>query len=289
MRFVRTVSIAAGALAAVTLLPAGAVGVAAAPPPPAARADDNPNFVSNCQYSHRASDDPIVFPGQPGASHSHDFIANRSTNAASTYASLRAASSLCRRGGDTAAYWVPTLYDNGVAVAPRVTNAYYLPNGKELTSIKPFPAGLKVVAGNAKATSAQSLQVARWTCTGDTTVAASSLPPTCPARSNLLLIVRFPDCWNGRDLDSADHKSHLAYAARRQCPSTHPVPLPLLALHVNYPVAGGSGITLASGSPYTAHADFFNAWNQRVLTDLVCRCLNAGVHCGRENPPALPA
>src|SRR5262245_50693169 len=31
------------------------------------------NFVENCRYSHQAPDDPIVFPGQPGASHQHTF------------------------------------------------------------------------------------------------------------------------------------------------------------------------------------------------------------------------
>ena len=27
-----------------------------------------------CGYSHPLTDDPIVFPGQPGASHFHDFF-----------------------------------------------------------------------------------------------------------------------------------------------------------------------------------------------------------------------
>ena len=36
-------------------------------------------FVTRCNFSHRNMDDPIVFPGQPGAAHSHDFFANRST------------------------------------------------------------------------------------------------------------------------------------------------------------------------------------------------------------------
>src|SRR5215210_2286081 len=46
-------------------------------------------FVTRCNFSHRNMDDPIVFPDQPGAAHSHDFFANRSTNYASTYQSLR--------------------------------------------------------------------------------------------------------------------------------------------------------------------------------------------------------
>ena len=33
--------------------------------------------------------------------------------------------------------------------------------------------------------------------------------------------VTFPGCWNGRDLDSADHKRHLAYATSGRCPRSH--------------------------------------------------------------------
>ena len=47
------------------------------------------NFVENCRYSHQAPDDPIVFPGKPGASHQHTFVGNRTTNASSTFGSLR--------------------------------------------------------------------------------------------------------------------------------------------------------------------------------------------------------
>jgi len=47
-------------------------------------------FVTRCNYSHTNTDDPIVFPGQRGAAHSHDFFANRSTKYNSTYVSLRA-------------------------------------------------------------------------------------------------------------------------------------------------------------------------------------------------------
>ena len=47
------------------------------------------DFTTDCFPSHRAPDDPIVFPGQPGASHSHDFFGNTTTDASSTYASMR--------------------------------------------------------------------------------------------------------------------------------------------------------------------------------------------------------
>ncbi len=36
-------------------------------------------FNAACPYSHSFKDDPIVFPGQPGASHMHSFFGNTST------------------------------------------------------------------------------------------------------------------------------------------------------------------------------------------------------------------
>jgi hypothetical protein len=235
-------------------------------------------FVSSCPYSHRLPDDPIVRPNQPGASHSHDFFGNRTTNAFSTYASLRAGSTTCRRTADAAGYWVPTLYDSGVAVRPSGMSAYYTSRGKVALAIKPFPAGLRVVAGNANATGPQPMMVAVWSC-GERSGTESSSVPIC-ALGSLRLHVRFPDCWDGKNLDFPDHRSHMAYSSRGVCPTGYGIEMPGLQINVSYPVRGGPTVTLASGSPYSAHADFFNAWEQTVLTNLVRNCLNLPRNCG---------
>jgi hypothetical protein len=52
-----------------------------------------------------------------------------------------------------------------------------------------------------------------------------------------------------------------------------------LQVNVRYASAGGAGFVLASGGQYSAHADFFNAWNQATLQALVDGCLNALRHC----------
>jgi hypothetical protein len=276
------------AITSITIVGLAGVGVASAanppvPPrrmsapasPPASPPHTGPQFVSVCRYTHSAGDDPIVKPGQPGASHEHDFLANASTNAFSTYDSLRAAPSACARGGDTAAYWVPSLQDGGRTVRPSHVRAYYLPAGKDPASIKPPPAGLKVVAGN-------DTRVVRWACVGGAGAGAGSVTvPSCPTGTELVMRIAFPDCWDGVHLDSPDHKAHLAYGARGRCPAGYSVAIPRLLLGVHYPGAdGGSDVTLSSGGPETAHADFFNAWDQPVLDALVRNCINAGVHCG---------
>jgi hypothetical protein len=241
---------------------------------------EDAKFVTQCDFSHRAPDDPIVKPALPGASHSHDFMGNLSTDAFSTYESLRDAGSTCSTQHDQAGYWVPTLYDGGVAVAPQALTAYYLPGEKNPSYIKPFPAGLEAIAGNSKATTPQSLSVVQWGCEGRRDVARQSTPPVCPGGSDLELLITFPDCWDGTNLDSPDHSSHLSYAAGGHCDYAHSTPIPRLLMSVVYPITGGSAVTLASGSALTGHADFFNAWDQGELGMLVRRCLNYRNDCG---------
>jgi hypothetical protein len=236
------------------------------------------NFVSACRYSHSAPDDPIVFPGQPGASHLHDFFANTSTDAASTYESLQGSGTTCRIEDDTAAYWVPALYDSGRRVEPRKTLVYYRPGRKDEKTIQAFPAGLKVVAKDDNAR-------VNWGCVGgEDRDRPQRTPPTCEDGTHLVMRVMFPDCWDGSNLDSDDHTSHMAFAVRGACPSSHPVPVPAISVNVHYPSDGGDIVLGSPDMPVAPHADFFNAWDQPTLERLVKVCLNAGQHCGQHPP-----
>jgi Domain of unknown function (DUF1996) len=248
---------------------------------PNVRALQGVNFVSACGFSHRLPDDPIVHPKHSGMSHDHSFVGNTTTNAFSTRASLLKGSSTCRRPGDTAAYWMPTLLQNGQPVEPLGATIYY--RRRTLDPVRAFPPGLKMIAGDAKATAPQDRRVTFWNCGASTGMPPSATVPTCPdgRMSGLRLHITFPSCWNGTQRDSADHQSHMAYPMRGRCPVTHPVAVPAISLIYRYPVAGGPGVSLASGSPYSAHADFFNAWRQPALSALVDGCLNALRHCGR--------
>ena len=239
------------------------------------------NFVENCRFSHAAPDDPIVFPGKSGASHDHTFVGNRSTSASSTYESLRAAPTSCRRADDKAGYWVPTLLQNGTPVYPLAATIYY--RRATLEPVVAFPNNFRMIAGSATATAPQGMRITFWSCGVLSGVRPSASVPTCPETrgSSLRLHVRFPSCWDGASLDSADHKSHLAYAVRGRCPSTHPVELPAITQIYRYPSRGGEGFTLSSGGQFSAHADFLNAWRPAALRRLVDECLNALVHCGR--------
>lgn len=240
------------------------------------------NFVNSCRFSHRAGDDPIVFPGRAGQSHDHSFVGAQTTNAFSTHQTLLASPSTCDREGHTAAYWLPTLMANGAPVAPRGSTIYY--RRKALDRVRAFPPDLRVIAGDANARVPQDRRVTFWSCGLAGGMPRSSSVPSCPSgrRTALRLHVRFPSCWDGKNLDSADHKLHVAYPRRGTCPVTHPVATPEITIIYRYPpLPEGTTVELASGGQYSAHADFVNAWDQGTLEQLVNGCLNKLRHCGR--------
>ena len=104
------------------------------PPAPGA-----PRFVTKCTFSHTLSDDPIVKPNQPGASHSHDFFGNVTTNAATTLTTLKKGGTTCVNPNDLSGYWVPSLTVNGVTVQPTYANVYYQSAGKPYQNVKTIP------------------------------------------------------------------------------------------------------------------------------------------------------
>jgi hypothetical protein len=251
-------------------------------PGPDLRELEGVNFVTVCRFSHRAPDDPIVFPRKPELSHDHTFFGNVSTDAFSTPRTLRGLATTCSRADDTAAYWAPTLLVDHEPVAPLDAQVYY--RRRTVRPVRPFPPGLEMIAGDAYAKSPQSRRMVSWSCGDLGGVAPRSTVPTCPSArgaKSLRLTVRFPDCWDGRRLDSPDHKSHMAYSARGVCPASHGVPVPSIVLRIQYPVAGGRGVELASRGQLTGHADFVNSWNQAGLKRLVDYCLNALRVCGK--------
>ena len=251
-------------LAGVTALPALAEHAAGDQSSPAF--PGGPYFVVACGFSHMNNDDPIVFPGKPGASHNHTFIGNRVVDAATTPDSLLGGDSSCLDVGDASAYWVPTLFSGSRAVKPLVAVGYYV--RRTLAPVRAFPTGLKMIAGNSAARRPQSLSVVGWGCGGVGALPRSAVVPSCRSDRALHLRATFPNCWNGRDLDSVDHQRHVAYAVGGTCPRSHPVALPSLVLIFLYSSTDLVRPFQASGR-FGAHADFVNGWDQDTLEALV--------------------
>lgn len=245
-------------------------------------------FQVNCGPSHRQPDDPIVFPGLPGASHDHTFLGNRATDANSTLESLQAAgtgATTCLAPDDLSAYWFPTVFNGNQAVLPNFAQVVYYKSGVlDYTTVRPFPPGLRFVAGSPTASQNEFANapgaIEGWEC-GET-FHNWDIPVTCAPGSQLNIRYQAPSCWDGVHLDSADHKSHLAYPDRVSltCPADHPVAVPMLEFKMAFPVSGDmTAVRLASGRGFSWHYDFFNAWDPATLAALVSHCINGGLQC----------
>jgi hypothetical protein len=276
----RTSSLRSNGWVALTLALACTALAWAQPAPAAAK-----SFVVKCASTHVAGDDPIVLPGQPGAAHRHEFFGARGVTAGSTAPQLHRARTSCRLRADTAAYWAPTLEVDGRLVRGSLA-AYYSRAGKARGAAP--PAGLKLLAGDPHATQPQSLLVTSWTCVG-----ARGAPrrakqvPVCTRGERLGAWIVFPDCWDGRNLDSANHRTHVAAAWKGRCPRTHPVELMQLSMLVSWPTrpARDARITLAGGrlAATGMHADFWNTWQQPTLRQLRWDCIEVAADCGERS------
>ncbi|MEU4688879.1 DUF1996 domain-containing protein [Actinoplanes sp. NPDC023714] len=284
-RFVRLESAARATQWGISVKELQVYGTTAAPPNIVRVAE----FLADCPFSHRLPDDPIIFPNLPGASHMHSFFGSTVTNAHSTVDTLLNANSNCNPSIDKSSYWIPTLYRDDVPVEPVTGIFYYLGEGVRddlIAQTQPFPLGLRIVAGNAKATGPADNTISRWSCLHAGHVGSSPDFVNCPAGSMLESYLDFPHCWDGRSLDSADHKSHMAYPVNNACPASHPVVVPKLRQVMRYPVTGDPGrLRLASGAGYTMHGDFFNAWPVAELARRVNDCIRPIIKCGVDGRP----
>jgi hypothetical protein len=244
----------------------------AAMPPP-----HNGRFHVECRFSHSAPDDPIVYPGEPGLSHLHNFFGATTTDAFTEADDLLGGDTTCATRQDTASYWAPALLEGDRPLEPISSIAYYrAAPGVDPLDVEPFPTGLVMIGGDAASTSPQPTDVVGWSCTVEGRPQVT--PPDC--RGGVLMQVVFPDCWDGEHLDSADHRSHVARSTASGCPADHPVALPQLEFHVNYPLPDDLGdLRLASGSLLTGHADFLNAWDPDKLAEEVRYCIHEDAYC----------
>lgn len=226
----------------------------------------------------------------------------------------------------------PDFSDTAIHFAPDV---YYKAATDDLAVIQPMPEGLRFIAGNMLARPADFANGASsdwqvnsgsnayaWRC--ESWEARTPRPqdsphiPNCSIGDTVNLFVRFPMCWNGRDLDAADHRAHMAFSTAVPragggwtvtCPTTHPVALPQVSYNFGFPVTtanaspngDSAGWRLSSdmyavsdyradrASPayspggYSAHGDWFMAWHPEVMQALTERCIRSGRNCTNGN------
>lgn len=267
-------------------------------------------FLVQCTRVGFDQVDPIVSPGAATSPHLHEFFGNPNVDPFTTTQSLvdtpRSAIT-CTDSNDKSAYWSPAVRQGGKLINAKSFSAYYR---SETPDVVPMPLGLRVVAGNAAATENQHEQVGYWVSERDpkkpnkfpidcherrSTVECAGTPGLDAMMTRLaphldiVLVINYPNCWDGVHLDSPDHQSHMAYTdeALGSCPATHPIKVPQLTTRTSYDTLGGSGFHLASGPWFTFHQDFWNAWSPDQMADLTEQCILDGYQCRPKSTPAL--
>ena len=223
-----------------------------------------------CAYSHRNNDDPIVFPGSPNKSHTHEYFGAIGVNANTVWQDLETLPNTCESDSDYSTYWVPSLFANGSPLGP-LNMAVYVrtPYSADPRSVTVPPNGLELMSVRAG-----------WTCARTQTPTASWAH--CPRTAITRLILEYPDCWNGKDLRSPNHFAHVASSMNGQCPSSHPVMLPQLVTEVRYDFHGltsASTLYFSSGTLQGAHGDMIISWDQSTLKRDIESCIVRIVTC----------
>jgi hypothetical protein len=283
--------------------------------PASAAPDVNGAFRFVCTAGQLLKDDPIVYPGQPGKSHLHQFYGNTAANASSTYSSLRkSGQSTCMSPLNRSAYWMPAMMDGrGNVVRPDHIQIYYKRRPKtdpkcSLNSGDPaaegncvdLPNGLKFVFGYDMVTNKSPTGAAYFNCKGTGSSAGhyasiAEAVGKCVTGGQIGAVIRAPNCWDGKNLDSPNHRDHVAYHVRdpntgiNACPTTHPFVIPAFTLQAWYSIASGDDLRLwklasddmrpdlPRGS--TFHADFFMAWDPIIKQMWHDHCINKMLNC----------
>ena len=258
------------------------------------------DFRITCEVSHMSNDDPIVYPNQKGAAHHHTFFGNTSTNYASDVNNMSATGNSTCAGGiaNRSAYWMPSMIDTTTNTPiSDISSLFYYKTGYggvPNNLIVAPPKGLRMISGNSKATTADTANVG-YSCipqTGFTTKWTSNIQ-NCNVGDILVMAVSFPQCWDGKNLDSPDHISHMAnsgnFPTANKCPSTHPVALPAITFNAKFKIKKANealkwrlasdnyATTLPGG--YSGHADWINGWDETVMAGIIKNCINAGRDC----------
>jgi hypothetical protein len=265
--------------------------------------------------------DPIVFPGAV-ASHAHKIVGGNGFGFNMTYDQARGSQcSSCPIKQDLSNYWTPKLYfqnaDGTFQSVPTVGDnaqdlnggqtVYYLQRGAGAASktLKAFPPGFRMLAGDTTKRSFSNDfagQAVSFACLGAGKDETNSLPNyNCPG--GLRAQIFFPSCWDGVNLDSVDHKSHMSYPATgaynngASCPTTHPVELISLFFEVLYDTNSFASLWGSSKQPfvfsngdasgYGFHGDFVNGWDVPTLQSIVDNCADVNNQGTLESCPVI--
>jgi Domain of unknown function (DUF1996) len=261
-------------------------------------------FASRCgtKTQGQNSDNVIVAPGVAnGAHHMHDYVGNKKVNAFSTNDSLAAQGTTCTNGDQSTYYW-PVLRDRtqqgldanvpggglegniGKILVPATVTITF--KGSPTGKVTAMPRFLRIITGDAKAfTNGTANANAHWSCTSfENKVQLTDKYPICPSGSKVVRSFAFQSCWDGRDIDSANHRTHVAFTdADGDCPGGFKA-IPQLTMRLTYKTPAAPDFAVDTfpeqlHKPITDHDDFINVMSDKLMRQAV-NCINSGQKCG---------
>jgi hypothetical protein len=223
--------------------------------------------------------DPLVDPGVAPSPHLHQIVGGNSFNVTMDPAThdlpTVSTCTTCTFSEDFSNYWTAVMYfqarNGSFKRVPQIVSeglkgnggitVYYIPSTNSKNSVTAFKPGFRMLIGDAGLKAPGPNRKVCHRCmptSGDNSNINCGSPdaqtfPKGFCAGGIRSVITFPTCWDGKTLDSPDHKSHLAYATGSQandvgptgtCPASHPVAIP----QVMYEVMWDVSITTSSPS-----------------------------------------